>query len=176
MLVKIRGDGAEAQAERDALDEMLACHERIRRFAHIAGKLAGAAASEVVEGAQVVHRYFSVALPLHAADEDHSFAPRLTATAPAPDVAAAVDEMIHEHVLIEAALADMVPVWAELMADPARQAALAARLDAGAARIAALFATHLEKEERVLFPAAKASFTPEMLAGLRDEMRGRRAT
>lgn len=173
MLVKIRSGGP-TETSKDAVDEMLDCHERIRRFTRMATLLPAAAASELVEATQATHRYFSVALPLHSTDEDRSFAPRLIATAPAGDVLAALDEMVAEHVEIEATLAALVPRWAELVADPGRQAALAVELADGAARLAAQFDVHLEKEERVLFPLARRTFTPEMMAGLRAEMRARR--
>lgn len=175
MLVKIRSGGA-SEAPKDALEEMLACHERIRRFTRMATLLPAAASSELVEATQATHRYFSVALPLHSTDEDRSFAPRLVATAPPPEVLTALEEMVAEHVEIEATLAALVPRWAELIADPGRQAALAVELADGAARLMAQFDVHLEKEERVIFPAAQRSFTPEMLDGLRAEMRARRAT
>ena len=174
MLVKLRS-GGRTVTERDALEELLGCHERIRRFARMAGMLAGASAAEVAEGALATHRYFAIALPLHAADEDLSFAPRLAYAEPTPEVLAALAEMTHEHELIEAALAENLPRWLELSQDPARQAALASGLAAGAATIFALFDTHLEKEERVLFPAARRSFTPEMIADLGEELRARRA-
>jgi hypothetical protein len=175
MLVKLRSGGGPTETTRDALDEMLGCHERIRRFSRLAGALAAAPASDVVEAALAVHRYFSLALPLHAADEDHSFAPRLVATDPPPDVRAALEEMIDEHIRIEAELAENVPLWSELGHHPDRQGRLAVALDEGAARLIALFDLHLEKEERLLFPAARRSFTPEMIASLGEEMKARRA-
>jgi hemerythrin-like domain-containing protein len=173
MLVKLR-TGA-APAARDVLDEMLGCHERIRRFTAMAGQLAAAPAAEVAEAAAAVLRYFSVALPLHAEDEDLSLAPRLLATAVPAELRAALEAMTREHEPIEATLRDLAPLWSDLAAGDPRPASLGAALDAGAARLDELFTPHLEKEERIIFPAARARLSPADLAAIRDELRARRA-
>src|SRR5450432_732856 len=63
-----------------AVDLLTGCHQRIRHFTDVAVKLAhaqGATADEVAQAAGAVHRYYSVSLPLHEADEDQTLRPRL---------------------------------------------------------------------------------------------------
>ena len=59
--------------EEDAVGLLVACHARIRSFTATALRLSqavGAEPSEVADVAGAVHRYFTVALPLHVEDED----------------------------------------------------------------------------------------------------------
>src|SRR4051812_30710357 len=76
--------GERRPAGEPLLAALLDCHSRIRRFSTLAIRLAEADAppNEIAETAAAVHRYFTVALPLHAADEDLSIAPRLAVVAP----------------------------------------------------------------------------------------------
>src|SRR6185503_861481 len=89
MLVSLgspRGD------ERDVVDALLACHERIRRFSAMAVRIAdagGATELEIRDAAAAVRRYFAEALPLHVADEDEDLAPLLAGRDPAIDAALA---------------------------------------------------------------------------------------
>src|ERR1051326_5002660 len=64
----------------DIVDLLKECHERIRTFINLAGRLAKAeeiSDTDVRDGAGRVARYFSEALPLHVADEEQSILPRL---------------------------------------------------------------------------------------------------
>src|ERR1022692_4070759 len=68
----------------DAVDLLVGCHQRIRHFTGVAVKLAhaqGATTEEIAQAAAGVHRYYSVSLPLHEADEDQTLQPRLHAVA-----------------------------------------------------------------------------------------------
>src|SRR5689334_19419821 len=95
------------------IDLLLDCHGRIRHFLTLAERLADAPPStppsDLSETAAAVRRYFTVALPLHVADEDRSISPRLRARAPA--VAALLDELEVEHAAIEGAIAVAAPLW-----------------------------------------------------------------
>ena len=80
----------------DPVDLLLACHMRIRHFGQLASALPGAqeaGAADVIDAAQRLHRYFTVALPLHVADEDESVRPRLDAHAPPPGLRDAMEAM-----------------------------------------------------------------------------------
>jgi hypothetical protein len=141
------------------------CHERIRRFAALAVRLAAdeADATQLCQVAAAVHRYFTVALPLHVEDEERSIAPRLAAS---PALATVRDE----HRAHETLLARLIPAWEALTRDPR---ARAATLDEARALEATLEA-HLALEEREILPAVAA--LPER--DQRDivaEMRARRA-
>src|SRR5512138_2428637 len=82
----------------DVVDALLDCHQRIREFTSLAVRLAGARGlpdEEIRDAAARVHRYFSVALPLHARDEEESLLPRLEGLD--PDVDRELAEMMREH-------------------------------------------------------------------------------
>lgn len=177
MLTKIRASG-ERKAPESAVEHLLACHERIRRMTALAARLPDAGSvppAELAEAAGQVLKYFTVALPHHARDEDESVAPRLLALPGVPlEVARAAETMMGEHLPIEAAIADGVPLWGAVAAEPARLAELRTPLAAVGRRLGELFAVHLPPEEQILFPALERLLAPEALAELRLEMRRRR--
>jgi hemerythrin-like domain-containing protein len=166
MLVTL-GNAPRAPQEGDAVDDLLACHVRIRRFVEVAARLAGGPEAQLAEAAAAVHRYFSVALPLHAEDEDLSLTPRLAGAS--REIDDTLGEMASEHRRIEELLAELLPHWSAVVSTPAPL------LASGASRLGALFGPHLEREERVLFPAARTLLSPAELAALRSEIRARRA-
>jgi hypothetical protein len=149
---------------------LLDCHGRIRHFARLARRLAAfpAAPAEVSEAAAAVHRYFTVALPLHVEDEERSVAPRLRGVIPEP-----VAAMAREHVAIERTLATLTPAWRALADDAARWRKLAAGLGAGARVLEELFSAHLAAEEELILPALGRLSIEEQQA-LVAEMRARR--
>lgn len=162
---------AAAPAEDTVAAALAACHERIRRFAGLAARIAAhpeAPPAERAEAAAAVVRYFTVALPLHAADEDASLAPRLRGRDPAVD--AALAQMTAEHAAHAAVLE---PVIAACRAIAAAPATTPPSLAADAAALAAAFAAHLDLEERVIFPAI-AALPAAGQAELRAEMLARR--
>src|SRR5688500_10721731 len=65
----------------ELIELLAACHERMRRFVRVAQSVADASptvpATEVADAAASVHRYFTVAFPLHGIDEEASLIPRL---------------------------------------------------------------------------------------------------
>ena len=158
----------------DVAGALLDCHERIRRFTALAGRLAsadGVPAAELSDAATRVLRYFEGALPLHAADEDHAVHPRLLAAR--PDLAAVLANMTAEHGPIDEAIALGAPAWRAVAADPSPVGEFAPVLAETAARLDRLFATHLAAEEQVIFPAV-AALPAEVQAEIRAEMRLRR--
>lgn len=171
---KTREPSAEASHD-DVAGLLLACHDRIRRFLAVAHRLAvqPASPSEIAEAATSVQRYFSVALPLHAEDEDLSVLPRLQASGP---VAAAhlAETLAAQHEDIHVLIARMVALWRELVRNPERRDQSSGPLATGARRLEALFEGHLELEERVIFPAVRALPLPDRVA-IVAEMRARRS-
>jgi hemerythrin-like domain-containing protein len=176
MLVSIRRREADA-APGDVVDALLDCHARIRHFTATATALAGAAgapSAEIASAAAGVIRYFTEALPLHSADEDASIAPRLRARAPEP-VCAALDAMTRQHGEIDRTLAEALPRWTEVAADPTCLPAHAALLRDLAARLVTQWDEHLGLEEATIFPAIRAHLPEEERAQIQAEMRARRA-
>src|SRR6476620_7125025 len=107
---------------------VLSCHERIRAFLTLAARVAAgdAPAPELAEATARLHRYFTVALPLHVADEEQSIEPRLLAHAPA--LAGPIARMREEHAAAQQILDGLTPVWARAT-DLAATAAAVAQLD-----------------------------------------------
>ena len=168
--------GRARPADADSLVELLAaCHARIRHHAELAVTLAAPAAAQpataIAEAAAAVARYFSVALPLHAADEDHSLAPRLIRAFPA--VAPALTHVAADHAAHDAAVARVLAPVAALAADPTRRAELAPVLAAAAEDLRAAFAAHLALEEAEVFPLVPRLPAAEQAAVI-AELRARR--
>lgn len=176
MLNSIRR-GPKLPTERNAIDLLVECHGRIRQFTGIADRLAKAkdvADGEIRDAARGLVRYFTIALPLHSEDEEESLRPRLLEAAIPSEVRDALEAMVGEHIPIHATVDDLVVSWRELMEEPGRLEALRPRLLEGASELASLFADHLGQEEGCIFPAARSHLSPEVIAAIFDEMRGRR--
>jgi iron-sulfur cluster repair protein YtfE (RIC family) len=171
MLVRLTAPRAD---ERDVVDLMLECHERIRSFSAMAVRLATTDADdrEVGEAAAAIRRYFAEALPLHVADEDEDLVPLLAGHD--PDVDAALAELSAEHLAHAPDVGRLVEICDEIARDPRRRAVRSAELAALADRISKAFAIHLEREERVVFPALRTRPEAERDA-LRAKVRARRA-
>jgi hemerythrin-like domain-containing protein len=155
----------------DAAAMLLHCHEKIRTFAKLAIDAASAVnapASERADAAAKVHRYFTVALPLHVADEERSIRPRLLAAAPTPAIVEALATMAKEHSQHEDLILELVPLWQASAADLARTISAAQRLEE-------LLRAHLEMEEATILPALR-SLPAEATRAIQDEMRARRQT
>lgn len=177
MPIQIRRRVAEAAPATDAAGLLLECHVRIRDFIATALRLTTAHAlppEEIAAAAAGVHRYFAEALPLHAADEDASIAPRLRLHAPGPEVLAALDAMTREHQEHQAPLRRLLARWAELAADPASIARDDDTWRDDTRDLEAQFQQHLAAEEAVIIPAMRRAFDAAVDAELVREMRARR--
>jgi len=162
----------------DVVGMLLDCHRRIRHFTALAVALPDATAvppAEIASAAAGVVRYFAEALPLHAADEDASIAPRLLALGLPEAVRAAVLSMTVQHGGLELTLASALPRWQAVAADPACLPAHAAALRGLAARLSAQWDEHLGLEETTIFPALRELISPSEQDTIRREMRARRA-
>lgn len=162
-------------APNDAVDLLLECHDRIRAFLGLAGRL-GEARGEpegvVMDAAGRVHRYFAQALPLHALDEEESIAPRLRGRERAVDVELAT--MVREHREHEAPLALLLEACAQLAREPARHAELGAVVRRASGELQRHFAPHLAREEEVVFPAVRRLLDAPADAAIVKEIRLRR--
>jgi hemerythrin-like domain-containing protein len=154
---------------------LLECHERIRAFLALGARLAAArepTATEIVQIATQVVRYFVIAFPLHVADENDTIAPRLARRSRALDDALLAMERDHDR--HGTAISSFVHLCSTLSHEPARHAELASELLAATARLTALVEPHLELEESVIFPAL-ALLSPRETEEIRAEMRARRS-
>ncbi len=160
----------------DVVDALLDCHARIRDFVALALRLAsasGLAAAEAQQAAGDVRRYFEVALPLHAADEEASILPRLRGLDPAVD--AELDHMRREHAEHERAVGRLVAACRAIQERPDELGRAAPALAEAARELDGQFAAHLDREERVIFPAIRTRLDREAQEAIRAEMRARRA-
>lgn len=154
------------------------CHERVERTLRLLARLvehvaAKGSDAQAQSAANDVLRYFDIAAPRHHEDEElHVFPLLLTQTD-------AAHFALGEHVRrMQADHVQMGAVWAELR--PLLQAVAAGvspppSLGDCADRFAALYASHIDTEERLLYPAAAGLIAPEALQRMSDDMRRRRA-
>jgi hypothetical protein len=167
-----------ARAEVDGVVDLLAaCHRRIRQHIVLARRLilqgATSPAQELRETAGQVRRYFTIALPLHIADEDLSIAPRIRETSAELD--AAVAQVASDHAEHQHMIDTLSALCGELEREPARLAAVEGQLAGVLDVLAPELARHLELEERIVFPAVRelpASVRSDLLV----EVRARRYT
>lgn len=161
----------------DAVGLMLACHTRIRSFGLLAvrlGQAAGTAEDEVAQAAGALHRYFSVALPLHVADEDLSLRPRLERAGATTEVARALSTMSIQHLDIDQVLSKALPLWLAISRGEARLAQCADELLCLGRSLGEKFDAHLDLEERVIFPFVRAALPVSEQEALASEIRRRR--
>jgi len=167
--------GGRPRSTSEAATLILECHERIRAFLATARRIAdavGAPPAQIAEAAAAVDRYFTVALPLHAEDEERSILPRLRGRDGATD--AALSAMVEEHLAHQATVRALTAICAELSVGPGRLAILAPSLHATVSWLERHFADHLGGEEAVVIPAMERLLTAAEDAALAVEMRGRR--
>ena len=161
----------------DAVDLLTGCHDRIRHFTGVAVKLAhaqGAAREEIVQAAAGVHRYYSVSLPLHEADEEETLRPRLEAISD-DTVRHALLAMSDQHMAIDELLERLLPLLLMVRNNPDTLAAAGAELCAITKALDEMFRAHLQMEEEVIFPAIRSALPKAAQIEMLDEMRGRRA-
>lgn len=159
----------------DVVDLLLDCHTRIRSFSRLAVRIAErteVADAEIAEAAARVRRYFSVALPLHVADEEESIVPRLTGRDPAVD--AALARMEEEHEGHEEDLRRLVAICAALEEAPATLPSVRAELAEVGTRLVRAFDEHLRSEEETIFPALRSFLPKSEREAIFAELRARR--
>ncbi|HEU5404413.1 MAG TPA: hemerythrin domain-containing protein [Terriglobales bacterium] len=157
---------------------LLACHQRIRHFSSVAVKLAHAPSvpeGEIVQAATGLHRYFTVALPLHEADENLSLHPRLRRSVPAEELAGpAADAMVDQHLAIDELVERLVPLWQLLQSAPQKLPETAGEMCALSSRLNELFQAHLKLEEETIFPAMDKYLSDADQTDIVREMQERR--
>ena len=162
-------------ADDEPITLLTACHTRIRSFTGLAlrlGEASGLAASDVVDAAERVRRYFGEALPLHAQDEEESLAPRLRGRDPALD--RALERMAREHLEHGPLLARLIALCVRLEGEPSAHDAVRAELAAVATALSEAMEAHLAAEERDIFPALATALDPPTRARIASEIRARR--
>ncbi len=160
----------------DAVDSLLSCHQRIRHFTSVAVKLAhaqGATPDEIAQAAAGVHRYYSVSLPLHEADEDQTLHPRLGAVAD-DRVRHALLAMGDQHQAIDELIERLLPLLVMVKNNPDTIHAVGGEMCSLTKALAEMFRAHLQMEEEVIFPAIQSALEPSAREDMLREMRDRR--
>lgn len=159
-----------------AVELLTACHDRIRHFTSVLRNLAhaeGASLEEISRAASSAHRYFSVALPLHEADEEQSMRPRLMELGNS-EVDGALEAMTHQHQAVDDLTERLLPLLVLLSNHPAKLSEVHAEVCALSSALADVFSGHLQLEETVLFPMMAAKLSAEAQASVLREMQQRR--
>jgi iron-sulfur cluster repair protein YtfE (RIC family) len=162
----------------DAVDVLTGCHNRIRHFTGAAVKLAhaqGASADDVAQTAARVHRYYSVSLPLHEADEEETLQPRLSKMGD-EEVRHALQAMHDQHEAIDELLERLLPLLVMVMNNPQSLHQVAAEMCSITKALDEVFGAHLAMEEGVIFPAIRAVLPSGVQDEMLREMRERRKT
>jgi iron-sulfur cluster repair protein YtfE (RIC family) len=144
-----------SNADDGLLDALSACHHRIRLHVNLARQVATASDAgpdERSAAARAVRRYFTLALPLHIADEEEILTPFLAGRDSVVDEAL---RMMHdEHETHEHDVSRLIVLCHIVEHDP-HHARARAELGAVAERLDAAFERHLALEEAIIFPALR---------------------
>lgn len=125
---------------------------------------------EAVQGIFEAARFFSRGAVRHHDDEEQTLFPRLAEVAALSPVVAALRDEHAEHDRAWAPIAAMVREWDE-GGPTAREEA---ELPGLVARLGAVYRAHIAREERELFPAARAALGPSVAEEMGREMLARR--
>ena len=176
MGVTLPGFNAPAVGFDEPFAMLEACHERVQRTLTLLQRLRAhvgehGADTQARQAARDVLRYFDIAAPLHHEDEEIHVFPLLLAQA-APGVQALVQRLQQDHLHMTA---DWAAARAPLSAlAEGQQAGFTGGDDAALDRFAARYASHIEAEESVAYPAAQALLATAALAAMGQEMAARR--
>jgi hemerythrin-like domain-containing protein len=178
-LTPISGNPGDGETPRSPVELLLDCHARIRHFVQLSLTLAAAGDdvpdAEIADAAAAIFRYFSLALPLHEADEDITLFPRICAIEPKSGLLRqAAATMVEQHRAINELVAELLPICSMLDRSPLRLSALASRLEHVTTALEQIFAAHLHLEETIVFPALAKLFTAEEKGEMLREMEERR--
>ncbi len=160
----------------DAVDLLIGCHQRIRHFTGVAIKLAhaqGAQTEEVVQAAAGTHRYYTVSLPLHEADEEETLRPRLSALND-EKLRHALLAMTDQHRAIDDLLERLLPLLIMVRNNPQTIHAAGTEMCSITKALDEMFRAHLQLEEEVIFPAIRSSLPEDMRNEMLREMQSRR--
>jgi hypothetical protein len=163
----------------DPVELLVKCHDRMRHFVGAAARAAAArdphpaGLSEAIAG---VRRYFTVALPLHEADEERSIAPRLLESPARRRVEEAIEAMVAQHAALHGILAVIDPMWERIAANADALVSIREPLVAGTDALGRAVEEHLALEEEHVLPAIARTLTPAARASIVTEIRSRRAS
>ncbi len=160
----------------DAVDLLIGCHQRIRHFTAVTVKLAhaqGATPEEVVQAAAAAHRYYTVSLPLHEADEEETVRPRLDVVGD-EKLRHALLAMTDQHLAIDELLDRLLPLLVMVRNNPQTIHAAGSEMCSITKALDEMFRAHLQMEEETIFPAIRTALPEDERADMLREMQARR--
>ena len=157
------------------------CHRRIERFLGVLAKVAeevrgGAMNDEQRLAFKGALQYFRDAAPKHTADEERSLFPRLRATG-GPEVEAAlaqVDRLEADHVRADRFHQEVDALGEAWLRNGSLPEQSAERLTELTEKLKAMYAAHIEVEDKELFPLAARVLGKEAREEIGREMAARR--
>ena len=161
----------------DPMALLRACHEKVVRFTRLAQRLQAHVAEHGVdeqarEAATAVLRYFTLAAPLHHADEDENLFVALRGLGRA-DLNARIDALQQEHDTL-GALWLPVQAWLAQIAQGNAPGQAPTGTPPDVDGFATRYRAHAEREETTVYPHA-AELSPAVLRALADAMVARRS-
>jgi hemerythrin-like domain-containing protein len=162
----------------DPLGMLHDCHRRIEQFLRVLGLVLESAAgrsltAEETNAIQASLHYFRTGGPRHTADEEESLFPRLRSST-AAGALAELDRLEADHhraQQLHGDIDELFTAWIEegrLASDDEQRLAAANR------ELAALYAAHIDMEEKVVFPHAAQALDADAIAAMGQEFRQRR--
>ncbi|UZN48457.1 hemerythrin domain-containing protein [Cupriavidus cauae] len=144
------------------IELLTACHDKVRRFASLCGRLAEHTARHGADdqartAAAGIVRYFTIAAPLHHEDEEADLFPALRALGD-ETLTAAMQGLEDDHDTLDA-LWEQARPWLEAVQQGSADAPPEAL-----AQFAAHYLRHVEREEREVFPFATRLPEPTLRA------------
>jgi hemerythrin-like domain-containing protein len=162
----------------DPLGMLQDCHRRIERFLNALGTVARRASGRVLDPeeaaavASALH-YFRVGGSRHTDDEEVSLFPRLSAHPDAPEQT--MNDLEGEHQRAQGLHYLVDRLFMTWLNGSALNSEQQEQLESAMTRLEQLYASHIEREETILFPAAAKLLSREELADIGEEFRRRRA-
>ena len=187
-----RAPGAGYEAPFEMLD---ACHERVERMLRLLNKLrahlqASGWDAQAAEAARDVLRYFNEAAPRHHEDEERHVFPAVLAAPDAPalphpgtgdgtgigtSLHAVVRRLLQDHADMQTRWASARPVLERIARpDQGPWQPLGTTEEAALDGFASLYASHIEAENHLIYPAAQQALTPAQLQAMSADMMARR--
>jgi hemerythrin-like domain-containing protein len=177
MVIRI-GERRQSEGPADPIDMLLDCHKRIRDFTALAvrlGERPDAPDEQLIDAANRLLSYFTLALPLHSTDEDESLFPRLRAAASADrNVLDALGMLSAQHEALHSVVGELTPAWKQVAQAPSSLRDHVNVVVPATTHMEELWKVHLRIEEEVIFPRVRALLGPDALQAIVGEMRARR--
>lgn len=157
------------------------CHRRIENFLGVLSRVAETSGDEPLppdhrRALETALRYFREAAPRHTADEEESLFPRLRASG--DDAArlalAALDTLEADHAAATRLHDEVDELGARWLAAGTLHAEDRARFQQRCEELQRIYATHIEAEDRLVFPAARRVLAPGAITEIGREMARRR--